>query len=388
MNTASVTAQTATVPCHIFHINTYYYSNQIHQTIVKLLDKKGYRQTILAPISERTGPRKGMSDAKLRQAHIHNPRAFRYLERYLWPLKTRKIQRMFEALQAERGRPDLVCAHTLISNGVVAWLNWRKTGTPYVVAVRSSDVKTFLKPSGLFRRLAMAIIRDSAGLYTMSPAYEKSVRTLFPETFHPIYNQKIQVIPNGADDFWFENRHLSAPPDSSRVELLFVGQLDDNKNAEGVLKAAAQLVSAGTEVRVTIVGDGPRSAQLAEHAYPFEVRFEGFVSDTETLLSYYRNAHVLVVPSHIETFGVAYVEAMSQGVPVVYTRNQGFDGFFPDGTYGHAVSANDPGEMASAILKIMDNYAHYAQNAYEHAPHFGWKSSIDKFEALFREAVR
>lgn len=372
---------------HIFHINTYYYTNRIHETIVKRLDDRGYLQTVLAPVSDRSGPREGAEEPAFRQAYIHNPKAFRYLERYLWPLKTQKIRRLFEQLQTQRGRPDLICAHTLISNGVVAWLNWRKTGTPYVVAVRSSDVKTFLKPSGLFRRLAMAIIRDSAGLYTMSPAYVRSVRALFPQSFHPVYDQKTVVIPNGADDFWFENRQLTLLPHGETTELLFVGQLDSNKNVEAVIEAAKLLTKQGQIVRLTVVGDGPRSAALQQATYPFEVRFAGYVSDPKELLGFYRNAHLLVIPSIIETFGVAYVEAMSQGVPVIYTRNQGFDGFFPDGVFGHAVSAQNPEEIAQAIKRILADYAHYARNAFEHAPHFGWETSIDKFEELFGKTL-
>lgn len=40
------------------------------------------------------------------------------------------------------------------------------------------------------------------------------------------------------------------------------------------------------------------------------------------------------MPSHKETFGLVYAEAMSQGLPIIYTKNQGFDGQFPDGYVG------------------------------------------------------
>ncbi len=77
----------------------------------------------------------------------------------------------------------------------------------------------------------------------------------------------------------------------------------------------------------------------------------GFVGEKEKLLEIYRQCDVLVVPSFRESFGLIYVEALTQGLPVVYTKGQGFDGNFEDGHIGYSIQPESPESIAEAILK-------------------------------------
>ena len=69
------------------------------------------------------------------------------------------------------------------------------------------------------------------------------------------------------------------------------------------------------------------------------------------------------MPSKTETFGLVYAEAMSQGLPVIYTRGQGFDGQFEEGEVGYSVDCKDKKEISMKIIDIINNYDVISRNA-------------------------
>ena len=55
------------------------------------------------------------------------------------------------------------------------------------------------------------------------------------------------------------------------------------------------------------------------------------------------------MPSFPETFGLVYVEAMSQGLPIIYTKGQGIDGYFEDGKVGYPVNTKDSNDIVKKL---------------------------------------
>ena len=68
------------------------------------------------------------------------------------------------------------------------------------------------------------------------------------------------------------------------------------------------------------------------------------------------------MPSFTESFGLVYAEAMSQGLPVIYSKGQGFDNQFPEGMVGVHVSAYDAHDVAEGIEKVVNNFYQMTQN--------------------------
>ena len=62
--------------------------------------------------------------------------------------------------------------------------------------------------------------------------------------------------------------------------------------------------------------------------------------------------------SHSETFGLVYIEALSQGLPVLYTKGQGIDGVFQE-KVGEAVVSTDEHDIYKGLRKIIENYTSY-----------------------------
>ena len=93
------------------------------------------------------------------------------------------------------------------------------------------------------------------------------------------------------------------------------------------------------------------------------------------------------MPSFLETFGRVYAEAMTQGVPVIYTRGQGFDKNFPEGTVGYSVKADDVEEITDAVNKILNNYAEISKNCIENSCIFNWNDIAEQLDKLYSDSV-
>ncbi len=91
------------------------------------------------------------------------------------------------------------------------------------------------------------------------------------------------------------------------------------------------------------------------------------------------------MPSSPETFGLVYIEAMSQGTPIIYSKNAGIDLFFNEGEVGYSVWHNDTSEWTDTILKISENYSNISKNCYEISKKFTWEKAISKFIKIYTE---
>ena len=108
----------------------------------------------------------------------------------------------------------------------------------------------------------------------------------------------------------------------------------------------------------------------------------------EDLMQIYRRNDLFVMPSHTESFGLVYAEAMSQGLPVIYTRGQGFDGQFPEGVVGWPVSDKDPQELANAIILCIQNYSKLHSAVIQNAKVFNWKDICEQYYKIYQCVCR
>ena len=89
------------------------------------------------------------------------------------------------------------------------------------------------------------------------------------------------------------------------------------------------------------------------------------------------------MPSHTETFGLVYAEAMSQGMPVIYTRGQGFDGHFEDGVIGYSVSDYDADELVEKIISIIENHENISTRCLEKVDRFNWNKIAEEYKEVY-----
>ena len=102
--------------------------------------------------------------------------------------------------------------------------------------------------------------------------------------------------------------------------------------------------------------------------------------DKTKIIDVYRDSDIFVMPSKFETFGLVYVEALTQGLHLIYTKGQGFDGYFADGTVGYSVQYNDSEEIKNRIKNIVDGKIEKLSNYKENILNdFDWKNVAEKY---------
>ena len=105
----------------------------------------------------------------------------------------------------------------------------------------------------------------------------------------------------------------------------------------------------------------------------------------EKLIEEYKKADIFVMPSFTESFGLVYAEAMSQGLPVVYSEGQGFDNQFEEGAVGFHVSSNDPKSVADGIEKVINSFDVIREGITINARIFNWEDIAKRYVAIYHK---
>jgi glycosyltransferase involved in cell wall biosynthesis len=129
----------------------------------------------------------------------------------------------------------------------------------------------------------------------------------------------IRVAPNGID---LDAIHAALPV-TETTDLVVVGRLIAHKRIDMLLQAVARLRAAGRPVSCRVIGDGPERAALHAQAESLglqdAVEFRHDVREQKELYSLFKSARVFAFPSAREGFGIAVLEALACGLPVVAT---------------------------------------------------------------------
>ena len=168
-----------------------------------------------------------------------------------------------------------------------------------------------------------------------------------------------------------------------KLSVVCVGKINKRKNIPTVQKALSIMRSKGWDIEFNVIGKVEDKSEIEI------IKKDSLTSyfpptNKEGLIDFYRKADIFVLASHTETFDLVYAEAMSQGLPVIYTRGQGFDGQFPDGEVGYAVCDTDSQEIAEAIEKLCMNYRVIASNVVGDVQKFKWDDICKKYREIYR----
>jgi glycosyltransferase involved in cell wall biosynthesis len=168
--------------------------------------------------------------------------------------------------------------------------------------------------------------------------------------------QKIRVIPDGIDPGPFADVPGVPRPSQCTESITVIGSvgiLEERKGHICLLKAAARLKAKGLRLRYRIAGAGSLRQQLERQAASLglndDVEFLGFVHDTPAFLA---AIDLFVMPSLFEGLGVAALEAMAAGKPVIASRVGGLAESVVDDVTGLLVRPGDDAQLAAAIEKL------------------------------------
>ncbi|MDA9945241.1 glycosyltransferase family 4 protein [Schleiferiaceae bacterium] len=282
----------------------------------------------------------------------------------------------------------LMHTHFLFTDGGAAYHIKKKYGIKYITTVRNTDVNLYFKYFVHARSYALKVMRNSEAIIFLSPAYRDHVFSKYiPNKLHKTLGDKCFVIPNGIDSYWHSNILKKPKTLGKVVRFVCVCELSKNKNIHktiGIVKEFRKI----QECQLTIIGgSGDYSAKILKLVNENKdfVSYEGEVRDKNELLKYLRSSSLFIMPSEYESFGLVYIEAMSQGLPCIYTRGQGIDGYFRPGKIGYPVNPDDIDDTKNIILEILSNYETISENALLAVQNFEWMKIVKKYIEIYKE---
>ncbi len=248
----------------------------------------------------------------------------------------------------ERVDPDIIHLHSLPFFGMPAVRKSRAL-IVHTFHLAGMDIKTRINMK-LYGQAVKGVIAVSDGVFDSLKSYG-----IFPDA-------RWGIIPLGVDLRRFEPR-LRAGVNTASPVLCSVGRMEPDKHVEEAIKALSLLRTRGLDAELWLIGSGNRipylKAKAAHLGIEDKVRFWGAVQDTSELL---RHADLLLLTSEAETFGLAAIEAMATGIPVIaYPMKGGINSWIHDESGAFVSHSRNPEALADAIQHVIESPADYAR---------------------------
>jgi glycosyltransferase involved in cell wall biosynthesis len=256
-----------------------------------------------------------------------------------------------------RRRFAVLHAHWILPQGLVAVAVGALCRTPVVITVHGSDV--FALHARPWRWAKRVALRGAAAVTVNSAATEAAVREIAPGL------RTVHRVPMGVAMVPAEERPR-VPPSAAGPLLAFAGRLVAQKGVDDLLRAVAILGAERPHVGAIVLGDGPERAHLEALAQRLRiagrVRFLGWVEPAR-VASYLAAADIFVLPAKAtpdggaEGQGLAVIEAMLAGTPVIASRSGGLVDAVRHEQTGLLVEEAAPAQIAAAVVRLLDDPA-------------------------------
>jgi glycosyltransferase involved in cell wall biosynthesis len=365
----------------ILHISNDFSRTKVHSMLYQELDKMGVEQTVFNPV--RDAARVGRNSFEGQHTTIIYAHVVKSWHKYAYHLKRRHVfNEMLKRINPSEY--SLTHATTLLTDGGLAYQLYKRYGIPYIVAVRSTDVNEFLKfmphtwmDARMILLNAKKIIFINKGLRD-DMAHHPAIRGIASKI-----EGKFMLMPNGINDYYLD--HISHEPRIGH-NIVYVGSFFTRKNVVRLAKAVLKLREQQhfSDCTLTLVGSGRADTDETERMiadYPEVFHFLGPIYEPAKMCEVFANARMFAMPSLHETFGLVYIEALSQNLPVLYTKGQGVDGLLPQSA-GIAVNPYSIDNIANGLSALLTNEK--AGNQEVDFEQFRWSKIAEKYKEIYQ----
>ncbi|WP_296616012.1 glycosyltransferase family 4 protein [Ruminococcus sp.] len=363
---------------NVLHINCNYMGTTLHSVMINHLNKFNINNIVFCPVLKNTE-----SDCS-KDKNVIISKCFNKYDRYFYFLKQYKI---YKALRQEcdLNQIDIIHAYTLYTDGNIAYKINKLFKIPYVVTVRMTDIYFFRFRKYLLLR-GLTILLNSNCIYFLSKkTLDYVIDSFIPKRYRDEIRSKSVVVKNGIDDYWLDNVYsnrdylqIKNKFDTKKLNILCVAQIMKRKGIPNIQNAIDILNSKGWSSHLTVIG---KKFNYDEFNIIISNKNTTYIEPMpkEQLIEYYRQSDIFVLPSVRETFGLVYAEAMSQGLPVLYTLNEGFDGQYMDGEVGYSIISSDPEDIAKKIIEVCCNYEKISKKCICEVHRYRWNDICEMY---------
>lgn len=259
------------------------------------------------------------------------------------------MEKVYQRYEKMEGRPDVIYAHYLFNIALATFI--RKKHNILFVGIEhwSELTKETLKPMVQYYGNVGYFGVDK--LLSVSKSLQTQIMRHFGIDSTVVYDMlgpefvSVPVSKEKKRDFCF----------------IAVGSLVPVKDYEMLIKAFSRSNLSLERCTLSIVGDGTERQRLEQLIEELKLKDNVFLLGRKTkneIISLLSESHVYVLSSKSETFGVACIEALSQGLPVIATKCGGPEDFI-NKSNGVLIPTNDISSMAVAMKKMYSDYKKY-----------------------------
>ncbi|MHB1421802.1 MAG: glycosyltransferase family 4 protein [Gemmataceae bacterium] len=184
------------------------------------------------------------------------------------------------------------------------------------------------------------------------------------------------------------------PPHEGRPTVMILSRIDEVNNYKGhgeLIACWPKVLSAVPDARLVIAGSGTGLKLLQEVAAASPVAahilFRGFMPEQQ-MNALWAETNVFAMPSRVDGFGLVYIEAMRQGLPVIASVHDAGSEINVDGQTGYNVNLDRAGDLADRIVHLLRNPDHAAQLGSQGRARWHDRFRYSAFRARFLPILR
>ena len=282
-------------------------------------------------------------------------------------------------------QPDIVHAHYLSDNGLFGALSGFH---PLVVSAWGTDVYDYPKRSWSRACVIRYILKKADWVLSTSHVMAQELSKYTDK-------KRIPITPFGVDMKLFK-RNIGKREKTNKFVFGIVKTLEHGYGIDTLIDAFALLCKRRPDLDtcLRIVGEGSERERLQEQVVNLrlseKVIFEGKIMH-EHLPEFIRSFDVFVALSRVESFGVAVVEAMAMGCPVIVSDAPGFTEIVVAGESGLIVKREDPQQASEAMERLINDETLrliLAENGEKRVRElYDWDKNVEEMMSIYQEIV-
>ncbi len=284
---------------------------------------------------------------------------------------------------------DLLHVHYAIPHASAAYtaqqiLKEEGIHIPFITTLHGTDI-TLVGKDPFFKPVITYSINKSDAVTAVSESLKQDTLTNFG------IKNDIQVIPNfiAPEEHDFLIKKESYAPDGELL-ISHVSNFRKVKRIEDVVKIFA-LIKEKINARLILIGDGPERAKIEllcrELGTCSSTSFLGNINNAREIVSI---SDLFLLPSETESFGLAALEAMSVGVPVISSNTGGLPEVNIDGYSGYLCDVGDTESMAQRAIELLsdaDKLTQFKKQAKQQSRLFDQNEIVDQYVNLYESVI-
>lgn len=254
----------------------------------------------------------------------------------------------------KKEKPNIINAHFSFPAGIVGCLA-KDEKSKFIISAMGADIydnTRKLVPSQNFvlKKINQCVLNKASKIIVLSSDIKEKIRNIYK------YEGDIRIIPPGIASIEFPKKNKKDFGfNEDDFILITIGRLVKRKRIPDLLFA---LENIDNKIKLIVIGDGPEKNKIMNLIERLDLKdrvfIKGYISEEEKfqLLSI---SDIFVMVSEYEAFGIAYLEAMTVGLPVIATNAGGPRDFIEEGKNGFIIPVGDIRALRTCIISLLND---------------------------------